>query len=301
MKTQARSAENSIFHWGLVLAGSVALIIGQLAPNALNHELSNSFLIALILVIGLPHGALDAWLFRLASDTRNTFDYIAFLVMYILCTGIVLCLWLISPGLGLALFLCYSAWHFSADWTDLDQVAFSLVMGIAVVSLPALFHVQEVSHLFQIIAGERGPFIADWLAGTAAGVVSFLVLCSIAFFNRLRHRSVQMLLLILLAWQTPPMVYFVVYFCFAHSLRHYSEVLKLSDSQQRRTLGLNAVGFTLLAVTLGVVIAICFPSDVQMEDQVLRAVFVGLAALTAPHILIVPLSKRAIQSKQGYI
>lgn len=301
MKTQARSAENSIFHWGLVLAGSVALILGLLTPDAFNHHLSNNFLIALILIIGLPHGALDVWLFRLASDTRFSFDYIAFLVIYILCTGIVLCLWLINPGLGLALFLCYSAWHFSEDWTDFDHVAFSLVMGIAVVSLPALFHVQEVSHLFQIIAGERGPFIADWLAGTAAGVVSFLVLCSIAFFNRLRHRSVQMLLLILLAWQTPPMVYFVVYFCFAHSLRHYSEILKLSDSQQRGTLVLNAAGFTLIAVAFGVVIAIFFPSDMQMEDQVLRAVFVGLAALTAPHILVVALSKRAIRSKTAHI
>lgn len=289
------------FHWGLIISAGVVLLLAMPGSVISFDSLPAVALIAAVVVLGLPHGALDAWLVWRVAVFRSVGQFTIFLCGYLCLAGLVVSLWWWNTSFALALFLAYSAWHFADDWRDGKGAAAPAppLMGLAVIGLPAFFHPDIVAQLFSIIAGNEGAAVAamlGWLGGLS---MFFLSALAVFQFRHRRHRSIQIVLLVLLAWLTTPLLYFFIYFCFAHSVRHYSLVWTLADSGRRRPLLLSAGILTSVSVIIGAIAVSLMPPDMTIDDRLLSALFVGLAALTVPHLLVIEVCKRRHQQWAG--
>ena len=87
-----------------------------------------------------------------------------------------------------------------------------------------------------------------------------------------------------------PLVAFTIYFCFLHSVRHSFGLIYEMDKKNFNA-GLNK--FIKKALPLTIVTAILFIVSVCMltnyyvlDDAILKVIFIGLASLTFPHILL---------------
>ena len=85
---------------------------------------------------------------------------------------------------------------------------------------------------------------------------------------------------------TPPLIYFVVYFCLLHSPRHFlltADHLKLTPLQALRATWPILMSTLAMAALGALVLAVLTPA---FEPATLQIVFIGLAALTVPHMLL---------------
>jgi hypothetical protein len=102
-----------------------------------------------------------------------------------------------------------------------------------------------------------------------------------------------------------PLVAFVIYFCVWHSFRHNMMVATTSFNEYSAGKALYAffwasVPFTICALAMGYIGFTAMQSEA--EDQLkhqLRLVFVGLNALTVPHMLMIEVSELRIRAASG--
>ena len=86
----------------------------------------------------------------------------------------------------------------------------------------------------------------------------------------------------------PPLAGFAVYFCLVHSMRHFSAmrgVLQATVSTLRVTQ--TTVVFSLLTWAFGLLVFAQRTASVGVEPALLQVVFIGLAALTVPHMVLI--------------
>jgi Brp/Blh family beta-carotene 15,15'-monooxygenase len=95
--------------------------------------------------------------------------------------------------------------------------------------------------------------------------------------------TVEYALLVATALVTPPVIYFVIYFCALPSPRHFL----LTADQLDLTLlqGLSAA-WPILVATLAITAPLLAVFTPTFEPATLQIVFIGLAALTVPHMIL---------------
>jgi len=96
--------------------------------------------------------------------------------------------------------------------------------------------------------------------------------------------------IILLNYTFSPLVAFTIYFCFLHSIRHSITLVFELDNKNFLN---GAKIFFKKALPLTVITAIIFVSSFyainnyySLNSSILKVVFIGLASLTFPHILL---------------
>lgn len=98
-------------------------------------------------------------------------------------------------------------------------------------------------------------------------------------------RDPLLLVLVLGAWLLHPLAYFIAYWCFLHSPRHL-EVASRDLGLESWGEKLRAVAPTTLATYALAIAAIPFLIGLPADAVLLRVIFVGLAALTVPHMVV---------------
>ena len=293
-RVQASMAPES---WLFLALGSFAVAVLAVDGVALSQQAVVLVLALAVAVTGLPHGALDPWVAWRIGLWRGRWGFVAFNVAYVGLAALVVMAWQLAPGLSLVVFLAISAWHFAGDWRqDLPGWA-RAVAGLALLALPAWRWPGDVDASFALLAGADGSVIASWLRVAspwlAAGVAAVALLAQ----RRSRATAIELAAVAALAVLLPPLVYFVVYFCALHSLRHLRIAVGEADPSSRGTIAGVALLYTVLTLVLA---ALVWPwlaaagTLVHTADaELLKLVFIGLAALTLPHMLVVMLSERA--------
>ena len=241
----------------------------------------------LVALLGLPHGALDHSVATALWPLRTLRQHAVFVAVYIGLTIAVLALWIVVPSTALAAFLIYSALHFSDDWrADLGQWQ-RLPLGASIIALPALVYKSEVAVLFGFLTSEpTATLFADLLQKIAIAAIIASAVCLTFTVRRAPWVTVEYGLLVATALFTPPLIYFVLYFCALHSPRHFlltANQLRLTPLQALRAavpILVATMAFTGLGAS---VLAVFTPS---FEPVILQIVFVGLAAVTVPHMLL---------------
>ena len=143
--------------------------------------------------------------------------------------------------------------------------------------------------MFQTLVGIDTTGV--WLFLDAVVVVSLVCIAEVLLFKDRSERAAfatELSALFLLFLVAPPLLGFAVYFCFVHSYRHFSSmrgVLQTTVSSLRITQ--TTVVFSLLTWAVGLVALAQLSSTVGVEPALLKVVFVGLAALTVPHMILV--------------
>jgi Brp/Blh family beta-carotene 15,15'-monooxygenase len=282
--------------WLFLALGSLALLLAQLDALSVSSQALVVVLAIAVALTGLPHGALDPWVAWRAGLWRTPFGFAAFHVAYVALAAGVLALWQLAPGASLALFLAISAWHFGGDWQKELNVWARAVSGLALLALPAWAAPEEVSGIFALLSGEQGRVLAGWLGLAAPWLALAAAASALLALPRSPAAAIELGAVGALALLLPPLVFFLVYFCALHSPRHLRIAAQSADPGQRRRMMGIAAAYT--ALTLGAA-ALLWPwlaggaaSTATLESHLIRIVFIGLAALTWPHMIVVMLSER---------
>ena len=240
-----------------------------------------------VLLIGVPHGAADA---AIAMQTRladSRQKLIAFLVIYCTITALVVAAWFIAPSVSLLIFLALTVFHFGrGDALVYGRAAVSLralLHGGFIISV-ALIHEVEVSALFRLVTVQDAWPIMTVLR---LAFLFWVVALGLAIIGNKISLSAfaEIAALFVLACAVPPLVAFALYFCGVHSLRHFKRLARdprLNTAAHRR-LALALAAVSILAIA-GAAYSI---SPQQIGDGLMQSLFIALAALTVPHMLLV--------------
>jgi len=283
--------------WLFLALGAFAVAVLAADAAALSDQALVVVLALAVAVTGLPHGALDPWVAWRVGLWQGRWGFVAFNLAYVGIAALVIAAWLLAPGPSLALFLAISAWHFAGDWRpDLPGWA-RAVAGSALLALPAWRWPGQVDTSFALLAGADGSVIAGWLAVAAPWLAAGMAAVALVALRRSRATAVELLAVAALALLLPPLVYFIVYFCALHSLRHLRIAARDADAGSRRRMAGVALLYTALTLLAAALawpwLAATGASASVPGADLLRLVFIGLAALTLPHMLVVMLSERA--------
>lgn len=240
-----------------------------------------------IFFLGVPHGALDTLYARYLYRMHSHWAWAAFGFTYAGMAALVVALWLVTPFVFLIGFLLVSALHFSGDPVEETPVLFRALYGGAIVVLPALFHLQQVTELFSFLSGSEA---ADHIAGLLHWVAlpwllgALLVAAHHAKKNSLS--SLELVSVSALAVLAPPLLAFAMFFCAMHSVRHILRTRQYSEKKSFAHLFQVALPPFLLTLA-GAATGWYFLQHESFDTRVVQLLFVLLAALTVPHMMLV--------------
>jgi len=267
------------------LSAVVVLISVLLPPLAGRVELA--MVGGLILALGVPHGALDAIFARQVYRLRSPSAWLLAALLYGALAACVVGLWWISPTLFLTGFLLISIAHFSGDLESGVGTITRILYAGTVIVVPCLRFESDVARQFGFLAG----------SGTGASLAAALSLlawpwlaCSLAAAALESRRNALvaavMLAVSLLATFVPPLIAFTVFFCGMHSARHVIRTYHYAQQSSVRLL-ISAAALPMLLVMVAAAIGWLFLDRSAPSQGVVQFVFIGLAALTVPHMILV--------------
>ena len=86
-----------------------------------------------------------------------------------------------------------------------------------------------------------------------------------------------------------PILAFTIYFCFLHSIRHSISLIQQININIKKGLPIfikKALPLTIITV-IGYIIALYFLNNYNdLNNSIYKVIFIGLASLTFPHILL---------------
>ena len=263
------------------------LVLACLWLPPLGAEAQLVMLSPVILVLGVPHGALDVVFARQLGGVRSLGGWSLFTTAYFAVASSVVVLWWLAPGIFLVTFLLISAFHFSGDPAGETPALLRMLYGGAVIFCPLTLHAEEVSQLFAFLAGlPAAQAIVEVLHRAAWAWVAAIGCASILGMRTASVRSIEMVSLAALLTFAPPLIGFTLYFCGMHSARH---VLRTRDYSSAGTFHhlLRIALWPMLATVAGVGIAMACSNGRTLDVRLAQVLFVGLAALTVPHMIVV--------------
>lgn len=278
---------NALRLQGLVfslLALATAALSVFLAP--INSQQALWLAASLIVLLGVPHGALDPIFAKGLPQANSLASWTKFAICYVLLAAGVVALWRISPLLFLVGFLSISVLHFSGDLALGATFLSRFLYGGSVVVLPTLWHADEVGSLFSLLVGVDAALpVTAGLHLMALPWLAALALVAVGSGRRDWLLALEITAVGSLALAAPPLLGFAVFFCGMHSLRHILRTQKYSGLTPKR-LALVAV-LPLLAVLFMAALGWILLPDSPVNERLLQFLFVTLAALTVPHMLLV--------------
>ena len=239
-----------------VYARPIGLLVAALlyiGLNAWGVAWSGTFLGSLLflglLVIGIPHGALDVWTHRHRAPGRNSLLYVT---VYLLAIGFILLAWWSFPHVGMFAFLSLSAWHFGqADFERWNIARGSFAWGMVALGMILSWHLEDVNLIVEQMGVSDG--VRGWLLEVQKPMRLFftagLIALAVAAWQ-IRHWEwgLAIALIGLTPW-IPVLHAFGLYFIGQHSAsgwHHLRERLGMSS----QSLWLKALPFTTGALVL---------------------------------------------------
>jgi len=250
--------------------------------------------LAAVVVIGLPHGALDGAIAMHLGFSRKPMIFMRFLLLYIAMAGLVVGVWMLAPTISLMLFLLISMLHFGAGdarhgagW--LRTVEIIAHGGLVIVGISQLHH-PEVDVIFGYLTGADTALV--WQAldvmTVIVGLATVICIGQGLWYRRWRSTALELVALSVLFAMTPPLVGFAVYFCLVHSARHVAGIIgSLRREMSRVALVNQAAILTVASWAVGGLALWWFADQADPEPMLMRVIFIGLAALTVPHMILV--------------
>ena len=250
----------------------------------------------LISIIGVSHGALDHIKGYKLMEVYKINNKYLFYPVYIFCCLLVIFFWIIFPSVTLILFLLVASYHFGKEDSCVGNIIkkkfinlFYLFKGSVVVVAPLFFHTEETLQIFKILGDNLIMTHENFL-------VSLLFISFIANFFIMQWSNNSGFFLA--DWVTiftlniffSPLVAFTIYFCFLHSVRHsfglIYEINKKNFKNGLKKFLKRALPLTLVTAILFIFGVYILTNYYVLDDAIMKVIFIGLASLTFPHILL---------------
>lgn len=251
--------------------------------------------IAAVLLLGVPHGGLDGAVARRVGWPPGLAAWLGFHLLYIALAALVVLLWWQFPLASLSLFLLISAWHFGAsDIADTGSHWLPWIAhgGLVCIGMPSQQAVL-VEPIFALLIGQQSASLLmqaiDGLAVPwAISLIGYLIYAS--FHRQYRKPLVSLLILLGLVIILPPLISFALYFCLWHSRGHMLRLWHSLDSVERSRSLAEAALYSAMAWISAAIIFYYLQGSVA--SSLVQLTFIGLAALTLPHMLLVDYADR---------
>ena len=271
-----------------------------------NFIISPLICLALILIIGVSHGSLDHIKGRKLLSIYKFENIILFYLTYILISITVIIIWILFPSISLITFLIIASFHFGKEDTqflinensNLNQFLFFL-KGTLIILSPMYFHFEETVSIFKLILVENESFYSSLNFIETSKILQFGIITSTlsSIFLFLKNFELKKLTIffdyfsiIMINYFFSPLLAFTIYFCFLHSIRHsISLMFELDRNNLNNGLKVfvkKAIPLTLLTCILCVVAFYFLNNNYSFDSSILKLIFIGLASLTFPHILL---------------
>lgn len=275
----------------LLRGAGVLMGLGLVASAFLPRETSWLVALAAVIVLGVPHGALDgAVAAPLLRPRYGRVWFGVFAIPYLGLSALVLLAWQILPLVTLAAFLAVSVLHFGLEDAGPGRPIEALVRGGLPVALPALLRPDQTAELFAVVTRSPMPQLPVWWS-TAAWL--WLTFTAVWLLTRGVRRGVlgEMIVLALSFLVLPPLTAFTLYFVGFHAPRHMLALVRDPirahgvDTMQRAVLA--SLPIFALTILLGAGLWPLYATGSYGAPATLLVLTLRmLSALTIPHILL---------------
>ena len=271
-----------------------------------NFTVSPLICLLLILSIGISHGSLDNLKGEKLLKIFGINNFFIFYILYILISILVIILWIIIPSISLIIFLIVASYHFGKEDTQflvvensyLNQFLF-FIKGTLIVLAPVYFHFNETINIFKILLVDNENFYIFLnfietnkilLFSIFLSTLAHIILFTINFEIKKFAIFLDYFSILILNYYFSPLLAFTLYFCFLHSIRH-SITLILELEKNNLNLGFKmfvkkALPLTVLTASLCLIGLYFINKTYAFDSSILKIIFIGLASLTFPHILL---------------
>jgi Brp/Blh family beta-carotene 15,15'-monooxygenase len=260
----------------------------------------------LILIIGVSHGSLDhikgKKLLRIFKLDNISIFYFSYLLMVIT----IIIFWIIFPAITLIIFLIFASFHFGKEDTQflidensyLNQLLFFL-KGSLIIFAPLFFHFDDTVTIFKFLLIENENFYQNLSFIENNKILYFgLILSTISsiflFIKKFEIKKFTIFLdyfsILIVNYYFTPLIAFTIYFCFLHSIRHSISLMFELDQNNLIDSFLifikKALPLTILTTTFCLIGLYFLNKNYSFDSSILKLIFIGLASLTFPHILL---------------
>tara|TARA_B100000497_G_scaffold37775_1_gene44339 strand:+ start:514 stop:2505 length:1992 start_codon:yes stop_codon:yes gene_type:complete len=270
---------NQIFKSFLPLVLSILF----LAFQSLNMTyLTDVFLVTGLLLIGIPHGAIDH---LIETNHFNQSVSLKFIALYLAQGAVIVLLWYMNPLLALLIFIGYSIFHFAqADFTEWKlNSKISWIWGILFFCGILLSHPIELNEILNQLSISELPKIQGNIFSSLWQDIAFGCL-GLGIIMGFIQRSTAMIttsLFLLLTTQLTLIHAFGTYFIYNHSLlgwNHLRNHFQVNSLQLWKKASLFSFG----AYALFLFLYWYFGNDF---GNYIGTFFVFLSAISFPHVL----------------
>ena len=271
-----------------------------------NFDISPLICLFLILIIGVSHGSLDHEKGKKLFEILNIKRIIIFYLLYILIAILVIIIWINIPSTSLIIFLIVASFHFGKEDTQFlidensyfNQLLF-LFKGLLIILAPIFFHFNETVSIFKLLLVDNEIFYSTLAFIEANKVLPILIILSTfssiyLFLKKFENKKFTIFFdyfsILILNYYLSPLVAFTIYFCFLHSIRHSISLIYEIDNENFtngfKVFTKKALPLTILTAIFCLISLYLLNNSYDLHSSILKIIFIGLASLTFPHILL---------------
>ena len=269
----------------------------------INERIISVICLLLIISIGISHGAMDNHKAKKLFKNYKQNWKVIFYIIYILICFFVILFGVYIASFTLLSFLIVASYHFGREDTSflykgksfIDQF-FYLIKGSIIVFAPLFFHIDETLNIFEILF--LNDQILFFLRNKHWIINICLSLCTLGYFyfilkNKFKDFEILFLDLfsiLILNYIFTPLIAFTIYFCFfTLSDTLYLYLLNLNENSFWNGFAVfikKALPLTVVTAFLYLITAVFLSNTYGLNDVITKVIFIGLASLTFPHILL---------------
>jgi len=276
----------------LFTVGCMALyfLLEWMSP-AVASQFGYTGLIAGLLAVGLPHGAVDHLLVQ-----SNKFNLVRFVVQYVCIIAAYFALWQWFPVFSLILFIAYSAYHFGESEMvemrlSLDSVSqklYAFIIGLSILLFIIFSHLETSILVLNSINGVSSFLerVDLYTYKNAILAVSYFSIIPIWWISK--KTCVYLMAILVLGMQMPLMLAFGLYFIGSHSINAWGHIATKLKTPTKK-LYLQSLPFNMGAIFIFAIFLYLQNANEQLIQSYAATFFVFLACVSLPHIILMHL------------
>jgi len=285
-----------------LLSSLVSIIINRFESLTISPIVCLLFIIS----IGVSHGALDNQKGKELIRLYNIKDIYFFYIIYSIIGLTIIAFWLFFPTISLIIFLIVASYHFGKEDMEfliksknVSNLILYFLKGVLIIVAPLMFHFTETVNIFKLLLIQNEKFFLFLNFIETYQILSFALIISLLvnifyFINNFKIMNIlifiDFLSILVLNYFLSPLIAFTIYFCFLHSFRHSISLINELDTNNfkkgAQIFVKKAVPLTFLTAIIYLASLYFLSSYYQLNDAILKVIFIGLASLTFPHILL---------------
>jgi|TARA_B110000438_G_scaffold285757_1_gene316209 beta-carotene 15,15'-dioxygenase len=249
------------------------------------------FFLLIMLTIGIPHGSIDHLIAFINPNARKFKNKLHFFIIYISLIIFNILIWVLSPYIGLFLFLIISCYHFGETqvigFNSTKNKVLNFVIGanlLLSMFLNNVFELQEILSSFSVFSNLD---LSDY-NGIFFLLLSIAILMLSVILSEIKRPIplyAEMSILYMIFYHTDLLTSFSLFFGFSHALPMLFIEFKEMKENNFFKFYIKTLPFTLLSIGFGIFLYY-FNSNLLTTDNLILFIFIIISSLTLPHVFI---------------